>query len=104
MQYDVQIRKVGPQLLASARGHSNAQNFVLQLFSLLDEVWKFLNVNPQVKNEGLNVFLYFDENDKRLLHTDQGVPIEAGVKVLAPFEGGGKVACSATPGDLDATG
>ena len=69
MQYEVKICEVGPQLLAAARGHGNAQNYVDHLFALLKEVWTFLRANPQVKHEGLNVFLYHDENDKDL---DQG--------------------------------
>jgi effector-binding domain-containing protein len=103
MPYEIQIREVAPQALASARGHGNAENFVPQLFALLDEVWRFLKANPQVKHEGLNVFLYFDKGDKCLLDTEQGLPIEAGVKVAAPFEGAGKVVCSATPGGTVAT-
>jgi effector-binding domain-containing protein len=97
MQYEVKICEFGPQLLAAARGHANAQNYVDQLFALLDEVWQFLRANPQVKHDGLNVFLYYDENDKDLLGTDHAMPIEAGVKVAAPFAGAGNVVCSATP-------
>jgi len=95
--------EIGPQLLAAARGHANAQNYVDHPFALLEEVWKFLRANPQVKHEGLNVFLYYDENDKDLLDTDQGMPIEAAVKVVASFEGAGNVVCSATPSGTVAT-
>ena len=97
MPYEVKLCEVGPQLLAAARGHGNAQNYVDHLFTLLKEVWTFLRANLQVKHEGLNVFLYHDENDKDLLYTDQGMPIEAGVKVAEPFAGAGNVICSATP-------
>jgi len=103
MPYEVQICEVAPKPLAAAHGHGNARNFVPQLFALLDEVWKFLKANPQVRQEGLNVFLYFDEDDQRLLHTEQGLPVAAGVKVAAPFAGAGKVVCSATPGGTVAT-
>jgi effector-binding domain-containing protein len=89
--------------LAAARGHGNAQNYVAQLFELLDEVWKFLRANRQVPGAGLNVFLYLDEDEKGFLHTDQGLPIEAGVTVAAPFEGAGRVVCSSTPGGTVAT-
>ena len=103
MQYSVQIVEVSPQPLAAARGYGNAQNLIPHLFELLDEVWKFLKANPHIKHEGLNVFLYYGEDGKDLLHTEQGLPIEAGVKVTAPFAGAGKVVCSATPGGTAAT-
>jgi len=103
VRYEVQIHDVSPQPLAAGRGYGNAQNYIDHLFALLDEVWKFLKANPHVKHEGLNVFLYFDQWDKGLLQNDQGMPIEAGVKVVAPFEGEGRVVCSATPGGTVAT-
>ena len=103
MHYDVQVRVVGPQPLAAARGHGNAQNFLRNLFALLDEVWKFLRANPQVPQQGLNVFLYWGDPDQDLFQTDPGMPIEAGVKVAAPFTGSGNVVCSATPGGTVAT-
>jgi effector-binding domain-containing protein len=97
MQYEVKLCEVVPQPIAAALGHANAHNYVDRLFALLDQVWTFLRANPQVKHEGLNVFLYHDESGKDLLDTEQGMPIEAGVKVLAPFAGAGNVVCSATP-------
>jgi effector-binding domain-containing protein len=103
MRYEVQIREVGPQPLAAARGQGNAENYVSHLFALLDEVWRFLKANPQPEPPGQNVFLYWNEGDKDLLHSDAGLPLEAGVQVAAPFEGTGKVVCSATPGGTVAT-
>jgi effector-binding domain-containing protein len=96
MSYQVQVSEVTPQLLAAARGQGNAQNYLPRLFELLDEVWVFLKTNPQVKHEGLNVFLYFDGGKKEM-------PIEAGVKITAPFESTGKVVCSTIPGGTVAT-
>jgi effector-binding domain-containing protein len=103
MGYDVQICEVSPQPLAAARGRGTAQDLAARLFALLDEVWEYLRANPQVKHEGLNVFLHLDKDGQDLLHTAQGLPIEAGVKVIAPFESTGKVFCSATPGGMVAT-
>jgi effector-binding domain-containing protein len=96
MTYEVQVNEVSPQLLAAARGHSNPRNYLSHLFELLDEVWAFLKANPQIKHEGSNVFLYFDKDDN-------GMPVEAGVTVTAPFESDGKVVCSAIPGGTVAT-
>jgi effector-binding domain-containing protein len=103
MRYDVQIREVKPHPLAAARGRGNVQNYLTRLFALLDEVWRFLKASPRVVNPGCNVFLYWNEEDKDLFHTDEGIPIEAGVQVAAPFEGAGRVVCSATPGGTVAT-
>jgi effector-binding domain-containing protein len=103
MRYEVRICDAGPQLLAAARGHGKKHDYVKRLFALLDEVWKFLKANPQVKHLGLNVFLYHGEAGKDLFCSDQGLPIEAGVKVSAPFESTGNVVCSATPGGTVAT-
>jgi effector-binding domain-containing protein len=103
MRYQVRILETGPQLLASARGHGKKHDFVKRLFALLDEVWKFLKANPQVKHLGINVFLYHGEADKNLFHTDQGLPVEAGVRVGAAFASAGNVVCSATPGGTVAT-
>jgi hypothetical protein len=89
--YEVQIREVAPQPLAAARGHGKVKDFVRNLFALLDEVWKFLKANPQVKHEGLNVFLYHDEGEKGSLFTEQGLPLEAGGKVAGPFESVGVI-------------
>jgi len=103
MHYDVRMFDAGPQLLAAARGHGKKHDYVKRLFALLDEVWKFLKANPQVKHLGINVFLYHGEADKDLFATDQGLPVEAGVRVSAPFESAGKVVCSATPSGTVAT-
>jgi effector-binding domain-containing protein len=103
MRYEVRVFDAPPHLLASTRGHGKEHDFVKRLFALLDEVWKFLKANPQVKHLGLNVFLYHGKADKNLFHTDQGLPIEAGVKVSAPFESPGPVLCSATPAGTVAT-
>ena len=103
MDTTVQIIEVKEHLLAASQGEADAQTLVKQLFSLLDEVWKFLKVNPHLKNEGLNVFLYHDEDDKDLLHTERGMQIEAGVIVTGSFEGTGTVVCSTTPGGMVAT-
>jgi len=103
MSYFVRIANVRPQPLAAARGHGGTHNYIKNLFALLDEVWQFLRANPQVKQLGLNVFLYWGDTDKDLLRTDPGLPIEAGVKVAVPFESTGRVTCSATPGGTVAT-
>ncbi|MBI3943741.1 MAG: GyrI-like domain-containing protein [Chloroflexi bacterium] len=103
MKYDVQISEVAPQPLAAAQGHGNAQNYVQQLFALLDEVWNFLRGHPQIQHKGLNVFLYHGEDDKDLLRTDQGLPIVAGVILAGPFESAEKVVAATTPGGTVAT-
>jgi effector-binding domain-containing protein len=99
----VKIQTTRPRFLASLRGFGHAQNYISRLFELLDDVWAFLRANPQVEHEGLNVFLYHGVAGKNLLETEQGLPIEAGVIVSAPFESDGKVICSAIPTGKAAT-
>jgi effector-binding domain-containing protein len=103
MPYAVRVLDIVPHPIAAARGHGRTQNYIKNLFALLDEVWRFLRANPQVKQLGLNVFLYWGDPDADLLSSDPGLPIEAGVKVAAPFESTGRVTCSATPGGTVAT-
>jgi len=103
MRYKVQLHEVSSQPLAAAYGQVDAQNIVPQLFVLLDEVWKFLHSNPQVNNRGLNVFLYYGDDNTNLLNTDHCLPIAAGVIVTDPFESSGKVVYSATPSGTVAT-
>ena len=104
MEYTITIEEVEAQPLAAARGHGNSDNFVQELMSLLGAAWDFLNANTEVEHVGLNVFSYHDDDsDVNLFRSPDGMPLEAGVKVKAPFEGSGKVMCSATPGGTVAT-
>jgi len=98
MPYNIQLRQVDPMPLAAAGGHGQAQTYIEQLFTLLDEVWSFLNANPQITHLGHNVFLYWNAPTHDLLSTDQGLPIQAGVLVTTPFVGKGNVIFSTTPG------
>jgi effector-binding domain-containing protein len=97
MHYEVQLRELAPHFMASARGHGHAHNYIANMFALLDQVWKFLRANPEIKREH-NVFLYWNEEGKDLFGAEAGLPIEAGVRVFSRFEGSGNVVCSSTPG------
>lgn len=98
MSYDVEVREVGPRHLAAARGRGDRSNYLARLFALLDEVWRFLKANPEVRHLGLNVFAYGYERDKDPPCAEGSFAIEAGVLVDAAFLGAGIVVCSATPG------
>lgn len=92
----IQIRKVTSQPLAVARDRATVGDIGPKIGTLLSAVRKFLQVS-NVKQAGHNVVVYWDEADRRLITTDEGVLIEVGVQVAMPFEPEGTVACSATP-------
>jgi effector-binding domain-containing protein len=102
MPYDVQIRHVPQQAFAVVRGRANIHTIGDRIMALLSEVWDVLK-NADVRHMGHNVVLYWDEPGKALLLTDEGVPIEVGVQVVAPFERMGHVTCAAIPGGTVAT-
>lgn len=92
----VQTRKVTSQPLAVARDRATVGDIGAKIGTLLSAVHKFLQAS-KVKQAGHNVVVYWDEADRRLITTDEGVLIEVGVQVAKPFEPEGTVACSATP-------
>jgi effector-binding domain-containing protein len=102
MPYDVQIHHVPKQAFAAVRGRANVHNIGDKISALLSEVWDVLK-NAEVRHTGHNVILYWNEPGKSLLLTDEGVPIEVGVQVVAPFERKGRVVCAAIPGGTVAT-
>jgi len=96
MTDEVEIREVTSHPLAVARGCATIGDIGTKIGALLSAVYKFIQTST-VKQAGRNVVLYWDEADRRLLATEEGVLIEVGVQVAAPFEPEGTVACSATP-------
>jgi effector-binding domain-containing protein len=104
---EVEVREVAPQTLAVVRGRANAGNVGARIGEYLSEVWAFLKASglkpAEVEHSGHNVVIYLNQEGKSLLFTDEGVPIEAGVQMAAPFEGRGRVVCSASPGGTAAT-
>src|SRR4030095_9956637 len=94
MSYDVQIRYVPQQAFTAVHGRANVHTLGDRIMALLSEVWDVLK-HADVRHTGHNVVLYWDEPGKALLLTGEGVPIEVGVQVVAPFERRGRVVCAA---------
>jgi len=96
MPCDVQRRHVAARTLGVACGRATRADIGERIVELLSEVYRFLK-DSGVRQSGLNVVLYLDEPDRDLILTEEGVPMEAGVEVAAPFESSSRVRCSATP-------
>lgn len=104
MAYRVQTCTVTRQPLAAARARTTQRELGNTIRELLTEsaVYAYLE-RVGVRQHGHNVIVYWDEDEKALLGTDEGLVIEVGVQVSRPFESEGRVTCSATPGGTAAT-
>lgn len=98
---EVRLVQVPMQLIAAVRGRANANNVGTQVRALFDQLYAFLR---KTKIEtGQNVVVYNNLADRNLFITPEGVPVEVGVEVPAPFASDGNVMCSATPEGVVAT-
>lgn len=88
-------------LIAAVRGRVNAENIGTTIRQLYDHLYAF--VGKARLQTGQNVVLYGNLAGRNLLNTPEGIPIEAGVQVSAPFNSDGTVICSATPEGAVAT-
>jgi effector-binding domain-containing protein len=98
---EIRIDQVPMQLMAAVRGRANAENVGPRIRELFDQLYAFLR-RTKIQS-GQNVVLYSNLSDKNLFTTSEGVPIEVGVQVPAPFATDGIVICSATPEGVVAT-
>ena len=91
-----EVRQVAQQYLASVREHTTSHNLAAKIRELLTEnaIYTFLK-NAGIQEHSHNVFVYWDD--------DQGIVLEVGVQVFAPFTGNGRVICSSTPSGRAAT-
>lgn len=99
----VQVCTVTEQAIASVRVCTTFQDLSDAMRSLLaeGEVYGFLD-RAGIGRRGLNVILYRAEGGDAEAEV-KALEIEVGVQVAAPFEGEGRVACSATPAGRVAT-
>ena len=104
MSYRVGVVTVTPHPVAAARGRATYANLPTTILALCDKAWAFVRANA-IKSDGHNVVIYWNDPATNLLKTPAGVPIEAGARVLAPFDppAGSEVVCTATPGGTAAT-
>jgi len=89
MGYEVQVCEVAPHPVAVARGPLVGGKIPEVMLGLIRQSWEFIK-RSGVQSDGINVAIY------------KGF-IEAGARVLTPFEGDGRVYCSSTPAGLAAT-
>lgn len=92
-----EVRQVAQQYLAAVREHTTSQNLATKIRELLNEnaVYTFLK-NAGIQEHSHNVFVYWNDEN-------QGIVLEVGVQVFAPFTGNDRVICSSTPSGLAAT-
>ena len=104
MAHRVQVCTVTRQPLAVVRARATHAELGNTIRDLLAEsaVYAYLE-SAGIGQRGHNVIVYWDEDEKALLSTDEGLVIEVGVQVPRPFESEGRVTCSATPGGTAAT-
>lgn len=100
-EYEITIAQVPMGLIAAVRGRANTENIGTTIRQLYDQLYAF--VRKSRLQTGQNVVLYGNLANRNLLSTPEGIPIEAGVQVSAPFASDGNVICSATPEGAVAT-
>jgi effector-binding domain-containing protein len=89
MNYAVSRRTVAGRHLAVVRDRRSWSQLGAQLLSLLDRVYVVVRAG-QIIQTGHNVFVYREP-------TSDGVTVEIGVEVAAPFEEVDGVRCAMTP-------
>ncbi|MDQ6829989.1 MAG: GyrI-like domain-containing protein [Gemmatimonadota bacterium] len=88
ISYTVTRQTVAPHLLAAARASVRRDAISKTVLALIGKSWSFIREHS-LQNDGINVAVY--RGDRGL------VLVEAGARVLAPFDGVGDVRCVATP-------
>jgi effector-binding domain-containing protein len=80
----------------------NRTTIPTRLIELLDQVSPFLK-KTGVPHRGINIAVYDGSGPDSAFDSEQGIPMEAGVEVVAAFEGGDGIVCSRTPAGPAAT-
>ncbi|MBZ5610484.1 MAG: GyrI-like domain-containing protein [Acidobacteriia bacterium] len=102
MSYDVRIVEVSEQPTAVVDGRARQADFPKVIRPMFDRFYQ--NVGAvAVGKRGLNIIVYRDQPGVNLLVSEQGVPLEIGVQVPAPFAGNDVIRCSSTPAGKVAT-
>jgi effector-binding domain-containing protein len=89
MEYQVSFETVVEQLIVAARQRAAFRSIAREIGELLGRSWAFLKERSELRRDGHNVAIYWDERG--------GGSIEVGVQVVARFEATDEVVCSATP-------
>lgn len=102
MPYDVRVVQLAEAPIAVVDGRARQADFPRVIRPLFDRFYQnagSVTTGPR----GLNIIVYRNRPDVNLLVSEEGVPLEAGVQVPAPFTGNGVIRCSSTPGGKAAT-
>lgn len=102
MSYEIVLQEVSSRTLAVACAQVTAGTLQSTIGRRFDEAYQYLEVSGSIQH-GLNVIVYWDETDHRLLFNQQGVRIEAGVEITAEVRKSGDIYGSATPAGLIAS-
>jgi effector-binding domain-containing protein len=94
-RYAVSIVTVQRQLIAAARQRTTFQKIVQEIGKLLEAPWALIAAQPDLRTEGYNVAMYWDDRGDG--------SIEVGVQVVRRFEETALVVCSEMPGGYAAT-
>jgi effector-binding domain-containing protein len=97
--YEVQVKTVERVPTAIVRGHARSDNMSKMIRRLFDEFY----AAPPPPPRGLNVVYYPHLAGESV--SAEGIPLEVGVQLAAPFTGGEgvKASASATPAGVVAT-
>lgn len=96
------IQDLAAKPIAVVCGKTNRSELPKNIRALFDKFYQ--NVpRERIGPPGLNVVLYHGVPGRDLFQSEEGMPIEVGVLVDAPFESGDGVVCSATPAGTVAT-
>ena len=88
----VEIVRVEPQTTAVVRRRASMAELATAIPEMCGEAWDFASATPGL-DPGRHLALYLNDL----------MDIECGVEVARPFEGNGRVVCSATPAGTAAT-
>jgi effector-binding domain-containing protein len=99
MTYDVQVRMAPALPIAAVRGRARYDNLSARIRELFDEFYSAPPAGPR----GLNIVFYHGVPGEDLLRTPEGMLIDCGVQMSAPFKPTGKIIASATPSGTVAT-
>ena len=86
MATDVSIQVVSPRLLAAVRRQVRIGQVGSAWKPALDQVWAFLKLNPGLRTDGHNVFLYHHPASRQ-----DPMNVDFGVEVTRTFERDGEV-------------
>ena len=94
MGLDALIATAKPRLLASVRRQATPQTIGNLIRT--SGVWELMKARG-IKSTGHNVVVYWDEPGRDLMHSPQGVPVDIGAEIEAPFESDAELQCTSTP-------